>query len=55
MTAFKRRLIAIHQPADEWLKQQASKRGIPINELVRRIIDRARNEDEEERNKGELT
>jgi len=35
-------LLSFSKPANEWLRKEASRLGIPVTELVRRIVDEKR-------------
>lgn len=37
-----RTTVVLSEPQLEWLRAEAERLGIPVNELIRRIIDKAR-------------
>jgi hypothetical protein len=38
----KKHLLTFSKPADGWLRKEAARLGIPVTELVRRIVDEKR-------------
>ena len=40
------RLVRFAKPADAWLREEAARLGIPVAELIRRIVDHRREKDQ---------
>jgi hypothetical protein len=38
----KKLLLSFSKPADQWLRSESERLGIPLTELVRRIVDEKR-------------
>jgi hypothetical protein len=51
------RLVRFAKPADAWLREEANRLGIPVAELIRRIVDESREQPDgqELRNLGNET